>query len=113
MNQVIALEAIRPRPRDIEAPSDPVDVRFSPSFVDLGVLQLRACALSAPWRLRGYRAYPDEFKSSVQLMLRRHVRHIQSIEFDDEHGWLRFTTEDTYGRYQYAIELKADWFAKE
>jgi hypothetical protein len=113
MRNVIALEAIAPRSRDVEFGAPQRDSRFSPSFVDLGTLQLRACALSAEWRLRGHKAFPTEYKKSVALMIQRHVRHVTNIRFDDDAGRVHFSAKDEYGVYQYSFEMKADWFAKE
>lgn len=110
--KLLALESIIPRLRDPEPEGHYVDGRFSPSYVDMGTLQTRACSLATPYKARGQAAYPPEFLSAVRIMVARHVRHLTSLRFDEEEGRVHFSTKDRWGEFEYSFEMKKSWFAR-
>jgi hypothetical protein len=112
MSSILFLEAIIPRHRDQEADGSFVDSRFSPSFVDLGTLQSRASALAASHRLTSPFSYPEKFLSELEELISRHVRHVVSIDTDEENGKVSFTTLDRWGTYDYGFAIKKVWFAR-
>lgn len=112
--QVIVLESVAAGPRErISAPEK--DTRYSPSYVDVGTLQLRACQLSARWRLRGSEPFPQEYLDSVEEMIEEGVRGVEHVGIrKSKEGYriVTFTTEDDWGAYSYSFLLKPEWFCK-
>lgn len=91
------------------------DTRYIPSYVDVGTLQMRACQLSARWRLRGSEPFPDRYLAQVREMITDSVRGVGSVSFTrliSGDQSLVFLAEDDMGPYSYGFVLQESWFRK-
>lgn len=104
---VIDMASRVPRARDDASLQAETDHRFGPSFVDLGLLQTRACQLSFPWRRQ--EPFPGTYLQEVEEMIRHYVR---DVEVSIRQGVVFLSGSDRWGTYSHSFTLKTDWFNK-
>lgn len=109
----VHLAAVLPQDRDPEPTGKYVDSRYRPSFVDLGHLQSRACAMAGRYRVRSDADYPEAFLSDLRRLIRTSVRHVETIDIQPELETVVFSARDQWGAYTYSFSVKRGWFRKE
>lgn len=101
MGNVVNLDAVRTGEREDASAQDG---RFSPSFLDLGKLQLLAASL-LPVNPEPNAHFPEPYRKAVSTMLHRYVRGIRTVLFDVETRTVTFDTEDKFGSFAYSFSL--------
>lgn len=112
MTASILLDALLPRDRDPEPTGILADTKYSPSFVDVGTLQNRACSLAAGYAGPLNDPFHPEYVRAVLRMIYQEVRHVISAEVDVGEERAKFSTKDQWGTYTYSFEIKSAWFTK-
>lgn len=116
-NNVHFLASFKTRKLDHEYGTDQAnkDLRYSPAYVDMGSLALRAKLLAqsharkAKETKRPVHSFPLTYVNSVLEMVQDSVRHVVTVKLVNGNNVV-FITQDVDQKYAYIFYLDLKWF---